>query len=41
MKSKHNVLLIELNMITKINAKPVIDACIEIQKMNYALQQKL
>lgn len=35
------LLLIELNMIAKIRVQPVIDLCVEIQKMNYSFQQKL
>jgi four helix bundle protein len=35
------LLIIELNMMTPIKVQPVIDLCIEIQKMNYAFQQKL
>lgn len=35
------ILLTELNLITKEKVKPVIDVCIEIQKMNYSFQQKL
>ncbi|MGB0185793.1 MAG: four helix bundle protein [Flavobacteriaceae bacterium] len=35
------ILLIELNLITEEIIKPIIDMCIEIQKMNYRFQQKL
>jgi four helix bundle protein len=35
------ILLIELKLITKEIIKPIIDICIEIQKMNYRFQQKL
>jgi len=35
------ILLIELNLITEEIIKPIIDTCIEIQKMNYSFQQKL
>lgn len=35
------ILLIELNLIRKEKIQPVIEACIEIQKMNYSFQQKL
>ncbi|WP_347925284.1 four helix bundle protein [Pontimicrobium sp. SW4] len=35
------ILLIELNLIAKEKIQPVIDVCIEIQKMNYSFQQKL
>ena len=35
------ILLTELNLITKEKVQPVIDVCIEIQKMNYSFQQKL
>ncbi|TYA55945.1 four helix bundle protein [Formosa maritima] len=35
------ILIIELNLITKEKVQPVIDLCIEIQKMNYSFQQKL
>lgn len=35
------ILVTELNLISKENIKPVIDLCIEIQKMNYAFQKKL
>ena len=35
------ILITELNLINKEKVKPVIDICIEIQKMNYAFQQKL
>lgn len=35
------ILLIELNLIHKEKIQPVIDTCIEIQKMNYSFQQKL
>jgi len=35
------ILLIELNLIAKEKVNPVIDLCIEIQKMNYSFQQKL
>ncbi|WP_400072974.1 four helix bundle protein [Zobellia russellii] len=30
------ILLIELNLVKKEKVKPVIDVCIEIQKMNYS-----
>ena len=35
------ILLIELNLITEEIIKPIINMCIEIQKMNYSFQQKL
>lgn len=35
------ILLTELNLITKDKVQPIIEVCIEIQKMNYSLQQKL
>ena len=35
------ILIIELNLITKEKVQPVIELCIEIQKMNYSFQQKL
>ena len=35
------ILLIELNLIPKEKIQPVIEECIEIQKMNYSFQQKL
>jgi len=35
------ILLTELKLIPKEEIKPVIDLCIEIQKMNYSFQQKL
>ena len=35
------ILLMELNLLTKEKVQPVIDLCIEIQKMNYSFQQKL
>ena len=35
------ILIIELNLIEKAKVKPVIDLCIEIQKMNYSFQQKI
>jgi len=35
------ILLIELNLIAKEKVQPVIEVCIEIQKMNYSFQQKL
>jgi four helix bundle protein len=35
------ILSVELNLITKEKVNPVIDVCIEIQKMNYSFQQKL
>jgi len=35
------ILLIELKLITEEIIKPIIDMCIEIQKMNYRFQQKL
>ncbi len=34
-------LLIELELISKNKVKPLIELCIEIQKMNYSFQQKL
>ena len=35
------ILLMELNLLTKEKVEPIIDLCIEIQKMNYSFQQKL
>jgi len=35
------ILLTELNLITKEKVQPVIEVCIEIQKMNYSFQRKL
>ena len=35
------ILLIELNLINKEKVQPIIDMCIEIQKMNYSFQNKL
>lgn len=35
------LLLIELNLIRKEKVQPVIEKCIEIQKMNYSFQLKL
>ncbi|MBT9188419.1 four helix bundle protein [Zobellia russellii] len=35
------ILLIELNLVKKEKVKPVIDVCIEIQKMNYSFQRTL
>ncbi|AJR03465.1 four helix bundle protein [Siansivirga zeaxanthinifaciens] len=35
------LLIIELDLITKDKVQPIIELCIDIQKMNYALQQKL
>ena len=35
------ILLTELNLKTKDKIQPIIEVCIEIQKMNYSLQQKL
>ena len=35
------ILLTELNLKTKDKVQPIIEVCIEIQKMNYSLQQKL
>ncbi len=35
------ILLVELNLIKKEKVQPVIESCIEIQKMNYSFQQKL
>ncbi|WP_046744327.1 four helix bundle protein [Kordia zhangzhouensis] len=35
------LLLIELSLINKEKVQPVIEQCIEIQKMNYSFQQKL
>jgi len=33
------LLLIELNLIKKEKVQPIIDICIEIQKMNYSFQK--
>lgn len=35
------ILIIELNLIKKEKVQPIIDNCIEIQKMNYAFQKSL
>tara|TARA_R110000823_G_C15543005_1_gene458369 strand:+ start:89 stop:436 length:348 start_codon:yes stop_codon:yes gene_type:complete len=35
------ILLIDLNIVTKEKVQPVIETCIEIQKMNYSFQRKL
>lgn len=35
------ILLIELNLISKDKVQPIIDSCIEIQKMNYGFQKTL
>ena len=35
------ILLTELSLIVKEKVQPVIEVCIEIQKMNYSFQQKL
>lgn len=35
------ILISELNLIDKNKVQPLIELCIEIQKMNYALQQRL
>jgi four helix bundle protein len=35
------ILLIELNLIKKEKVEPVIEVCIEIQKMNYSFQKTL
>ena len=35
------ILLIELNLISKEKVQPLIDSCIEIQKMNYSFQKTL
>ncbi|CAM1369888.1 conserved hypothetical protein [Tenacibaculum litoreum] len=35
------LLVIELNLIHKDKVQPIIELCIEIQKMNYVFQQKL
>ncbi len=35
------ILLIELNLINKNKIQPVIELCIEIQKMNYSFQKRL
>ena len=35
------ILTTELNLINKDKVQPVINTCIEIQKMNYSFQQKL
>ncbi len=35
------ILMTEFNLVKKEKVKPVIDICIEIQKMNYSFQQKL
>ncbi|GAB5399844.1 MAG: four helix bundle protein [Aureisphaera sp.] len=35
------ILLIELKLIDKTKVQPIIELCIEIQKMNYSFQKKL
>ncbi|WP_053990340.1 four helix bundle protein [Mangrovimonas sp. TPBH4] len=35
------LLISELNLLNKNNVQPLIELCIEIQKMNYSFQQKL
>ncbi|WP_317045614.1 MULTISPECIES: four helix bundle protein [Arenibacter] len=35
------ILLINLNIVAIEKVQPVIETCIEIQKMNYSFQQKL
>lgn len=35
------ILISELNLIDKNKVQPLIELCIEIQKMNYAFQQRL
>ena len=35
------LLIIELDLINKDKVQPIIELCIEIQKMNYAFQKKL
>lgn len=35
------ILIIELNLVNKNRIQPLIDLCIEIQKMNYSFQKKL
>ncbi len=35
------ILVMELNLIKKEKVKPVIDVCVEIQKMNYSFQKTL
>ncbi|CAL2105976.1 conserved hypothetical protein [Tenacibaculum sp. 190524A02b] len=35
------LLVIELNLINKDKVQSIVELCIEIQKMNYAFQQKL
>ncbi len=35
------ILLIELNLIKKEKVEPVVEVCIEIQKMNYSFQKTL
>ncbi|MEM7484817.1 MAG: four helix bundle protein [Bacteroidota bacterium] len=35
------ILLVELNLIPENKIKPIIELCIEIQKMNYSLQKSL
>jgi len=35
------ILLIDLNIVKKEKVQPIIDTCIEIQKMNYSFQRKL
>lgn len=35
------ILVIELSLISKDKVQPIVELCIEIQKMNYAFQQKL
>lgn len=35
------ILLTELNLIEKTKIQPIIELCVEIQKMNYSLQKSL
>lgn len=35
------ILLIELEILSEKTVKPLIDLCVEIQKMNYSFRQKL
>lgn len=35
------ILLMDLNLVKKEKVQPVIETCIEIQKMNYSFQRKL
>jgi len=35
------LLIIELDLIDKNKVKPIIELCVEIEKMNYSLKQKL